>query len=72
MNTPHPLLRRFGIHLRHERLRRDLSQEELARRAKLSRNFVGMLERGERNVTLTSLESLARGLGLERWELVKF
>jgi len=57
-------LRRFGRAL--AELRRDagLSQEELAHRSGLHRTYVGGVERGERNPTLTTLLALARGLGL--------
>jgi transcriptional regulator with XRE-family HTH domain len=42
------------------------SQEELADEAGLHRTFVGSVERGERNVTLSTLEALAARLSLRR------
>lgn len=46
------------------RLRKDakLTQEELAARAGLSANYVGEIERGERNPSVLALFALARGL----------
>ncbi len=41
-----------------------LSQEELADRCDLHRTYVGSVERGERNVTLSTLETLATTLGV--------
>ena len=42
----------------------DISQEELAARADLHRNYVGGVERGERDIGITALGRLAGALGL--------
>ena len=49
------------------RLRGDigLSQEELAYKCGLHRTYVGAVERGERNITLSSLELLASALDVD-------
>jgi transcriptional regulator with XRE-family HTH domain len=41
-----------------------VSQEELAARANLHRNYVGSVERGERDIGITALGSLAAALGV--------
>ncbi len=41
-----------------------LSQEELANRCGLHRNYVGAIERGECNITLVTLTKIASGLDL--------
>ena len=41
-----------------------ISQEELADLCDLHRTYVGSVERGERNVTLSTLETLATALGV--------
>jgi transcriptional regulator with XRE-family HTH domain len=48
-----------GINLRRLRQERNLSQEELADRAGVNRNYVGMLEREEHSATVDMLEKLA-------------
>jgi transcriptional regulator with XRE-family HTH domain len=52
------------------RVRQDLSQEELGFRARLHRNYVGAIERGEINATFKVLLKLARGLQMPLSELV--
>ncbi len=47
-----------------------LTQEELAWRAKLHRTYVADIERGARNVTLRSIESLAQALQMTVGELL--
>jgi transcriptional regulator with XRE-family HTH domain len=56
------LARAFGEALRSSRLRAGISQEELAHRAELSRNFVGLLEQGRRTPALAAIFALAGAL----------
>jgi transcriptional regulator with XRE-family HTH domain len=52
----------FGRRVRTLRLGRGLSQEKLAELAELHRNYVGGVERGERNIALLNIVALARAL----------
>ncbi|GAA0575807.1 hypothetical protein GCM10009416_13140 [Craurococcus roseus] len=56
--------------LRRLRRARGLSQEELAGRAGLNRNYVGMIEREENAATVDVLERLASVLGVRVPELL--
>jgi transcriptional regulator with XRE-family HTH domain len=54
----------FGKAVRRLRLAVPISQEELADRADLHRNYVGGVERGERNVGLLNILKIAESLGV--------
>ena len=61
----------FGKHLRKLRLQRGLSQEKLAELADLHRNYVGGVERGERNIALLNIVALARALKVRPGKLME-
>ena len=61
----------FGRNLRRLRLEASLSQEDLAHIVGVHRNFIGALERGERNPTLVSIEKVAVALGVEAADLLR-
>ena len=65
------LSRAFGQKLRELRLAKACSQEELAGLAGVHRTYVGMVERGEKNVTLVTLFRFANALGVPPAELIK-
>ena len=56
--------------IRAYRFAKKLSQEDLADLCRLHRTYVGSIERSERNVTLSSLEVLAKALGVSVPELL--
>ncbi|WP_164924155.1 helix-turn-helix domain-containing protein [Sinorhizobium fredii] len=52
----------MGWNLRLLRVERGLSQERLAFEARIDRAYVGRVERGMENVTIATIEALARAL----------
>lgn len=63
-------LYRLGQLIRLKRENRGLTQTELASRCGVNRNYIGMLERGERNPSYLSLQKIAKGLGIPINELL--
>ena len=58
-------LQKFGKNLKHIRIEHDLTQLELAEILDMSPNFIGMIERGERNTTVENVFKIARALGIK-------
>ncbi len=65
MPKPGPVQKRFGQRVRGLRQAAGWkSQEKFAEACNLHRNYIGSIERGERNVGLTIIERIAEALGL--------
>jgi len=63
---------RFGNAVRNARTAAGLTQEDLADRSGLDRSYIGGVERGERNPTLSVIEKIADGLGVSLAELFSY
>lgn len=61
---------KLGFIIKTKRIQRNLTQIELSTRAKVDRNYIGMLERGERNPSYLSLLKIANGLEMPINELL--
>ena len=60
-----PILIKFGKKIQEERKKRGLSQEKLAELAGLHRTYIGMIERGEKNITLSNIEKIANAFKIK-------
>ena len=61
---------RFGERLRQVRTAAQISQEKLADLAGLHRTYISSVESGGRNVTIETVEKLARALNVSMAELM--
>lgn len=59
----------FGERVRELRKEKEISQEELADRAGVHRTYIGMIERGEKNITIVNIQKIAKALGVGIKEL---
>ena len=64
-------LRIFGLRVRELRKKSKLTQSELAEKIGLSTNFIGMVERGERNTSVDKIFKLSRAFNLSLAEFFK-
>jgi transcriptional regulator with XRE-family HTH domain len=61
----------FAERLRAERERRNLTQEVFADLCELHRTYIGGVERGERNLSIDSMERIANALELPLFEMLR-
>jgi transcriptional regulator with XRE-family HTH domain len=66
------LLQQFGTRIRELRTARGLSQERLADETGFHRTYIGMVERGERNLSLSNLGVFAKSFNMSISELLRF
>ena len=65
------ILETVGVNVRNERITQGLTQEALAERAGLHPNYIGMIERQQRNVSVLALEKIAKALNVPLVDLLK-
>ena len=62
----------LGKKIRSEREKMGVSQEELGKIAKFHRTYIGMIERGEKNITIFNLKKIAESLKVQVRDLIDF
>ena len=60
----------LGEAIRRQRVKAGLSQEQLAEKADLARNYIGNVERAEYKITVETLAKIAKALGVRVRDLV--
>ncbi len=66
------LLTKFGTRIRTLRTARGLTQEKLAELTGFHRTYIGMVERGERNISLNNIGTFAETFQISLPELLDF
>jgi transcriptional regulator with XRE-family HTH domain len=62
----------LGKNIRKLRERKNISQEQFGTMVGVHRTYVGMVERGEKNVTIFSLRKFAEALNVKVKDLIDF
>ena len=70
MTNKRDILIKFGEKVREIRKEKGLSQEQLSFKADLHRTYIGMIERAEKNITLTNIQKIANSLDVSINELL--
>ncbi len=65
------LRRLLGAAIRENRMRLGITQQVLAEKTELTPNYIGLVERGEEQLSLTSLEQIAGALKVRIGSLFK-
>ena len=68
--SPKEIKSAVGERLRELRQKAGLSQEELGFKSGLHRNYIGGIERGERNVAIINIGKLAKALAVRPRDLL--
>ncbi|WP_452230914.1 helix-turn-helix domain-containing protein [Lacinutrix sp. MEBiC02404] len=66
------LLKEFGQRIRELRLENKLSQEKLSFKTGFHRTYIGMIERGERNISLTNIAVFSKAFEMDLSDLLDF
>lgn len=66
------VLKKIGLNFRIARVKKSLSQEAFAELANVHTNYIGKVERGEQNLTIKKVVSLANSLEISIDNILKF
>ncbi|MBO6088511.1 helix-turn-helix transcriptional regulator [bacterium] len=66
------LLKKFGKNIRIERIKKDLTQEQLAEIMDVSQNYIACIECGRQNMSLGKILELSNALQINIENLLKF
>lgn len=62
---------KFGNNMKKIRLKKNMSQGDICRSLKLDRSYISNIENGKQNLTISTMEKVAKVLGVNVGNLVK-
>jgi transcriptional regulator with XRE-family HTH domain len=65
------ILQKIAKNTRYYRLKKNLTQRQLAKKAKIHPSYVSRIENAKINMFLTTLYAIAKALGVDARDLVK-
>lgn len=66
------ILKQFGRNVKAERIRKGLTQEALAEKIGVNREYISKIERGTANMSLKKIVSLTNFIGANIKDILKF
>ena len=63
---------KFGKALREIRLKKKMSQGDIAKKLGVHRSYISGLERGKRNPSLLTIKKMAKAIGVEPKDLLEY
>ena len=66
------LIKEFGLRIKQLRTKKNISQEKLSFTTGFHRTYIGMIERGERNISLSNMAVFAKIFEMNVSELLDF
>lgn len=64
------IISEFGLRIKQLRIKKNISQEQLSYLTGFHRTYIGMIERGERNISLTNMAVFAKVFEMNISELL--
>lgn len=62
---------KLGFRIKSIRLKKKISQEKLAHLSDLDRTYIHSIEKGERNISIVTIEKISKALNIQIHELLK-
>ncbi len=66
------LLKKFGLNVKFERMRQDITQAELAEMLDVHEKYISRIETGKQNVTIKTINKLSKVLSVDMYKFLQF